>query len=244
MDSLRRAACTASSDSGGLEKAPHSTGEARAVAEDPTGRVWTTDSKPASGEATPPNAIPCSKLWAGASSSIAAAISGSPRLGRDCGWCETASTATPHRPCRRATAQTGLVSDESSRVFEDCDGNIWVGSIQGLNRLTPHKSTSIVDIGVVRARTRWRRRNRVGRHDERTGRTDGRHSSLEWPPSHGLRNDGPGAAHGRGRDRMGGDRCGALHNRQRPPRAGRGRRSPAPPSHVDHFRPPRRPVGV
>ena len=54
---------------------------------------------------------------------------------------------------RRATAQTGLVGDESSAVFEDRDGNIWIGSIQGLNRLTPYKVMSLVDIGVMRALT-------------------------------------------------------------------------------------------
>ena len=49
--------------------------------------------------------------------------------------------ATP--TVRRATAQTGLVSDENSAIFEDRDGNIWIGSIQGLNRLTPYKVMSL-----------------------------------------------------------------------------------------------------
>src|SRR6185369_588069 len=59
----------------------------------------------------------------------------------------------PAPSVRRATAQTGLVGDESSAVFEDRDGNIWIGSIQGLNRLTPYKVMSLVDIGVMRALT-------------------------------------------------------------------------------------------
>jgi signal transduction histidine kinase/streptogramin lyase len=50
---------------------------------------------------------------------------------------------------RRATAQTGLVNDENSAIIEDRDGNIWVGSIQGVNRLTPHRVLSLVDVGVV-----------------------------------------------------------------------------------------------
>jgi signal transduction histidine kinase len=50
---------------------------------------------------------------------------------------------------RRATAQTGLISDELKGFLEDRDGNIWTGSIQGLNRLTPYKVTPLGDLGVV-----------------------------------------------------------------------------------------------
>jgi signal transduction histidine kinase/ligand-binding sensor domain-containing protein len=54
---------------------------------------------------------------------------------------------------RHATVQTGLVNDENSVILEDRDGNIWVGSIQGLTRFTPNRAMSIVDLGVVRALT-------------------------------------------------------------------------------------------
>jgi signal transduction histidine kinase/streptogramin lyase len=50
---------------------------------------------------------------------------------------------------RRATARTGMLSDEGSAFLEDRAGNIWVGADQGLNRLTPLKLSHVVDIGVV-----------------------------------------------------------------------------------------------
>jgi signal transduction histidine kinase/ligand-binding sensor domain-containing protein len=53
----------------------------------------------------------------------------------------------------RATAQTGLLSDETSAFLEDREGNIWAGSNQGLHRLTPHKVRSLIDLGIVRAVT-------------------------------------------------------------------------------------------
>ncbi|MGE3840630.1 MAG: two-component regulator propeller domain-containing protein, partial [Vicinamibacterales bacterium] len=56
---------------------------------------------------------------------------------------------TPPR-IRRVTAQTGLLSDENACIFEDRDGNIWVCSIYGLSRLTPHRVNSLSDLGVVR----------------------------------------------------------------------------------------------
>lgn len=51
---------------------------------------------------------------------------------------------------RRVTAQTGLLSDEGACIFEDRDGNIWVCSIYGVSRLTPHRANSLSDLGVVR----------------------------------------------------------------------------------------------
>jgi len=50
---------------------------------------------------------------------------------------------------RRATARTGMLSDEGTAFLEDRAGNIWVGADQGLNRLTPLRMSHVVDIGVV-----------------------------------------------------------------------------------------------
>jgi ligand-binding sensor domain-containing protein len=54
---------------------------------------------------------------------------------------------------KQVTVQTGLLADEVSDFLEDRDGNIWVGAIRGISRLTPHKVQSLLDVGVVNALT-------------------------------------------------------------------------------------------
>ena len=52
---------------------------------------------------------------------------------------------------RRAVTRTGLSSDSVQAIFEDRDGNLWVGTTGGLHRLTRRKLTPIDDIGAVLA---------------------------------------------------------------------------------------------
>ncbi|HUR34971.1 MAG TPA: two-component regulator propeller domain-containing protein [Vicinamibacterales bacterium] len=49
----------------------------------------------------------------------------------------------------RATALTGLLADGVVAVMEDREGNIWAGTPEGLNRLTPHKVAQVTNIGLV-----------------------------------------------------------------------------------------------
>jgi signal transduction histidine kinase/ligand-binding sensor domain-containing protein len=49
----------------------------------------------------------------------------------------------------RTTVLTGLLSDGVTSLFEDRDGNIWVGSPEGITRLTPHKARQITNIGLA-----------------------------------------------------------------------------------------------
>ena len=49
----------------------------------------------------------------------------------------------------RATAADGLIGDSVRSLLEDQEGNLWVGTLDGLNRLSPHKVTSIVNLGLV-----------------------------------------------------------------------------------------------
>jgi signal transduction histidine kinase/ligand-binding sensor domain-containing protein len=49
----------------------------------------------------------------------------------------------------KASGLTGLVGDGVYSLLEDRDGNIWAGTTEGLNRLTPRRITQLVDLGLV-----------------------------------------------------------------------------------------------
>ncbi len=49
----------------------------------------------------------------------------------------------------RATALTGLLSDGIGALIEDRDGNIWAGTTEGLNRLTPRRISQLTTYGIV-----------------------------------------------------------------------------------------------
>jgi signal transduction histidine kinase/ligand-binding sensor domain-containing protein len=50
----------------------------------------------------------------------------------------------------RATSLTGLLGDGVYSLLEDRDGNIWAGTTEGVNRLTPRKISQMIDLGIVR----------------------------------------------------------------------------------------------
>ena len=50
----------------------------------------------------------------------------------------------------RATSLTGLLADGVYALLQDRDGNIWAGTTEGLNRLTPRKISQIIDLGLLR----------------------------------------------------------------------------------------------
>jgi ligand-binding sensor domain-containing protein len=49
------------------------------------------------------------------------------------------------------TRHHGLATDAVHCVFEDREGNVWVGTQAGLQRLTPHRVTPITDVPLARA---------------------------------------------------------------------------------------------
>jgi signal transduction histidine kinase/ligand-binding sensor domain-containing protein len=49
----------------------------------------------------------------------------------------------------RTTELTGLSSDGVISLMEDRDGNLWVGTSEGLNRLVPRRILRITDLGLV-----------------------------------------------------------------------------------------------
>ena len=52
---------------------------------------------------------------------------------------------------QRASTLTGFIGDGVGALFEDRDGNIWAGTTQGLNRVSPRKIVQIIDQGLVLA---------------------------------------------------------------------------------------------
>jgi signal transduction histidine kinase/ligand-binding sensor domain-containing protein len=49
----------------------------------------------------------------------------------------------------RTSAATGFSDDGVTALIEDREGNIWAGTLDGLNRLTPHKMTAVLNLGPV-----------------------------------------------------------------------------------------------
>ena len=48
----------------------------------------------------------------------------------------------------RATSLTGLLSDGIGVLLEDREGNIWAGTTEGLNRLTPRRVNQLTSYGM------------------------------------------------------------------------------------------------
>ena len=61
-------------------------------------------------------------------------------------------SADPNGPpyIERATSLTGLLGDGVYSLLEDRDGNVWAGTTEGVNRLTPRKISQMIDLGIVR----------------------------------------------------------------------------------------------
>ncbi|HUR36135.1 MAG TPA: two-component regulator propeller domain-containing protein [Vicinamibacterales bacterium] len=66
-------------------------------------------------------------------------------------WRVRPDEAMSPRVWERTSTATGLSDDGVTEIREDRDGNIWVATRDGLNRLTPHKMTPITDVGIVTA---------------------------------------------------------------------------------------------
>lgn len=49
----------------------------------------------------------------------------------------------------KATALMGFSDDGVTALIEDREGNIWAGTLDGLNRLTPHRMTPLLNLGLV-----------------------------------------------------------------------------------------------
>ena len=66
-------------------------------------------------------------------------------------WRFPADAAAAGARVERASVAGGLLTDGIWSLLEDREGNVWVGTHEGLNRLTPHAVTPMTGLGVVSA---------------------------------------------------------------------------------------------
>ena len=83
----------------------------------------------------------------------------------------------------RATSLTGLLGDGVYSLLEDRDGNIWAGTTEGVNRLTPRKISQMIDLGIVRGLAGTSSGVWVGTVDGLVQFTADGARTREWKPS-------------------------------------------------------------
>ncbi|HVZ22240.1 MAG TPA: two-component regulator propeller domain-containing protein [Vicinamibacterales bacterium] len=117
------------------------------VAEDADGRIWTTDIAHGFRRIDQPASTAHSgagyrvmfdherHLWIG---TYGAGL-----------WQVSVDGPADRRTVYRAGLRTGLSSDLIQAIFEDHDGNVWVGSSGGLHRLTRRRVTPLEDLGYA-----------------------------------------------------------------------------------------------
>jgi signal transduction histidine kinase/streptogramin lyase len=122
----------------------------RAIAQDDTGAVWMTDSVVgfrALGHSQPTPAASQRgrgmRLLVDTHGDLWVATGGQGL------WRVHQEREAGHVAIERTTSLSGLLGDGVYALLEDSDGNIWAGTTQGLNRLTPRRINQIVDLGIV-----------------------------------------------------------------------------------------------
>jgi signal transduction histidine kinase/ligand-binding sensor domain-containing protein len=66
------------------------------------------------------------------------------------GLWRTRNASTSAASLERSSSLTGLLGDGIYSLLEDRDGNLWAGTTEGLNRLTPRTIKQVIDLGLVR----------------------------------------------------------------------------------------------
>ena len=64
-------------------------------------------------------------------------------------WRIRPASGTGGLELEKTTSVTGLSDDGVTSLLEDREGNIWAATLDGLNRLTPHKVTPVLNLGLV-----------------------------------------------------------------------------------------------
>jgi signal transduction histidine kinase len=87
----------------------------------------------------------------------------------------------------RATSLTGLLGDGVYSLLEDRDGNVWAGTTEGVNRLTPRRISQMIDLGIVRGLAVTSSGVWVGTVDGLVQFSADGSRSREWKPAAGAR---------------------------------------------------------
>ena len=87
----------------------------------------------------------------------------------------------------RATSLTGLLGDGVYSLLEDRDGNVWAGTTEGVNRLTPRKISQMIDLGIVRGLAVTASGVWVATVDGLVQFTADGARTREWKPAAGVR---------------------------------------------------------
>jgi signal transduction histidine kinase/ligand-binding sensor domain-containing protein len=137
--------------SGGFERVGPSTAPVRAITQDAEGRIWVTD--PTVGVRAATGSVADSLPREASGIEIFTDRSGNLWVGTagQGVWRAPRISGDPGLRLETATVSNGLMSNGVWAAFEDVEGNLWLGTQRGINRLTPHSVTPVVDIGVARA---------------------------------------------------------------------------------------------
>ena len=128
------------------------TGLVRSIARDADGQLWVTD--PIVGfRRKHEGREPTHTLEKGRGSRLLADSRGSLWVGTGGQglWRIRRSPSQDQDVFEKTSTATGLSDDGVTALLEDREGNIWAATLDGLNRLTPHKMTPITNLGLVSA---------------------------------------------------------------------------------------------
>lgn len=130
---------------------PHETSESlvRGVAEDANGALWLSD--PTIGfRRLHERPLPSQSAEKGRGSRLLRDRRGNLWVGtHGQGLWRIRGTGRQSQVVEKTTSVTGFSDDGVVSLFEDHEGNIWAGTLDGLNRLTPHKMTPVLNLGLV-----------------------------------------------------------------------------------------------
>ncbi len=121
-----------------------------ALSRDPSGALWTSD--PLVGFRPLTRPLPVRGGQAGRGYRLMHDRNGNlwvGTLGQGLWRIKAAAAGATDTKFERATVLSGLASDAVRSLFEDRDGNIWSGSIEGIDRLVPYRITPWSGLGLV-----------------------------------------------------------------------------------------------
>ena len=125
-------------------------GQVRGVAEDAAGKLWLTD--PIIGlRRVHEHPLSSQSIEKGRGSRLLRDRRGNLWVGTQGQglWRVRPAIGSGSALVEKTTAAIGFSDDGVTALLEDREGNIWAATLDGLNRLTPHKMTAVLNLGLV-----------------------------------------------------------------------------------------------